>query len=401
MFDQWRLEPRSLVTPYNEHLSIIPIGILLVLLETVGLRTHLPYLTLVHAMHILVAAGVFVLVRQTVGRWVAVAVAVLVLAMGAGWENLFWAWQIGAVTSMAAGVWALVVAHRGGAGAGIVAAMLVAIALASSSFGLPMALMTGVFGYLHTRSRSVLLPLAAVGVAYAGWLMFFGSNAPGLCSSAPLEQRAADIPILGVVQVLHAFGALAGWGVVAGAAVAVPALAVLVRARGARPASAVAALVAIVAFGVLIGLARGCLGPSVGGASRYLYVSGILAAIVLAGTLGRFLVSHDTRHARALAATAVLVAVAGGGLSALHWRDGFVFASSAVRAAVTIGLSHPECRTPEATDEFSGLLALVPDGHRLAELVGRYGDPRRDILVPWTSEPDPALLARVESLMCE
>jgi len=355
VFDQWRLEPRSLLTPYNEHLSAIPISLLLGLLEILGLRTHLPYLGLLHAMHIVVAVGVFSLVRQTVDAWVALLAAVLVLALGAGWENLFWAWQIGAVTSVAAGVWALLLAQRGGTRAGLAAALLVGVAVASSSFGLPVAVMVGVFGCLEPRSRSVLVPLAVVAVTYAGWLLAFGSDAPGICSATSLADRVATLPMLAVMQVLLGFGALAEWGLVTGVLLAVPALILLVRHPRIGNGSAVAALAGIVALGLLIGVARGCLGPAVGNVSRYLYFSGVLAAIAVAGTLGSWLRSHDTRPARLLTASGVLLAVVGGWLNAAHGRDVFAYESTVVRAALTVGLTRPDCRTPVASDEFTAL----------------------------------------------
>ena len=46
------------------------------------------------------------------GALAAVAVAILLLVYGSGFENLFWAFQIGFVGSVALGLWALVVADR-------------------------------------------------------------------------------------------------------------------------------------------------------------------------------------------------------------------------------------------------------------------------------------------------
>ena len=65
------------------------------LLQTVGLGTYMPYLALLALLHLIVVAEVYVLARRAAGLWVGVFAAVVVAFFGSGFENLFWAMQIG------------------------------------------------------------------------------------------------------------------------------------------------------------------------------------------------------------------------------------------------------------------------------------------------------------------
>ena len=94
-----------------------------------------PYLMLLLATHVLAACAVYRLLLPA-GRLVALLALVIVLLLGAGWENLFWAFQIGTVGSAAAGLWALVAVRSGRPPGAAVAAILLLVALAFSGIGL-------------------------------------------------------------------------------------------------------------------------------------------------------------------------------------------------------------------------------------------------------------------------
>ncbi|MDT7613404.1 MAG: hypothetical protein QOF00_851, partial [Pseudonocardiales bacterium] len=112
--DEWAfIESRSLgdpgtwLPPHNEHWSTLPVIAYRLLVETVGLRTYVPYLAVVVALHGLVVTLVFVAVRRSSGPFAAVAVAILLLCYGSGFENLYWGFQTGFVGATAFGVAAL------------------------------------------------------------------------------------------------------------------------------------------------------------------------------------------------------------------------------------------------------------------------------------------------------
>src|SRR4029077_14877446 len=95
--------------PHNEHWSTVPVLVCRALVETVGLGSYMPYLALLIGIHLLVAALVFVLVQRSCGGWLALAASVDVLFLGSGFENLYWAFQIGFVGALAAGLAAILV----------------------------------------------------------------------------------------------------------------------------------------------------------------------------------------------------------------------------------------------------------------------------------------------------
>src|SRR5260370_28405051 len=53
-------------------------------------------------------------VSRRAGELIGIGAAVLLLVMGAGWENLLWAFQIGFVGSVACGLGSLLLLYQGG-----------------------------------------------------------------------------------------------------------------------------------------------------------------------------------------------------------------------------------------------------------------------------------------------
>ena len=93
--------------PHNEHPAMLPKLIYAVLLSTVGLRSYLPYMGLLMVLHATSVVMLFEIVRRRAGDPIALGAALLLLVIGAGWENLLWAFQIGFVGSVACGLGAL------------------------------------------------------------------------------------------------------------------------------------------------------------------------------------------------------------------------------------------------------------------------------------------------------
>src|SRR5262252_4447181 len=107
-FDEWTFITNapgwtlaSYFQPHNEHPSILSQLVYAVLLHTVGLRTYVPYmvfLLLAHAANVLL---LFELVRRRSGDLVALGAALLLLFLGAAWEDLIWAFQMAWLASVA------------------------------------------------------------------------------------------------------------------------------------------------------------------------------------------------------------------------------------------------------------------------------------------------------------
>ena len=105
-------DPGTWLTPHNEHWTTLPVIVYRLLVETVGLRTYVPYLAVVVALHGVVVTLAFIAIRRSGGPLASVAVAILLLLYGSGFENLYWGFQTGFVGATAAGIAALLALDR-------------------------------------------------------------------------------------------------------------------------------------------------------------------------------------------------------------------------------------------------------------------------------------------------
>lgn len=105
--DRSLMDPSTWWAPHNEHWSTIPILVYRALVETVGLRTYVPYLALVVLLNVIVAVLVRRQVARRAGPLPGLAAGTLVLFLGSGFENLYWGFQIGFVGATALGLGAL------------------------------------------------------------------------------------------------------------------------------------------------------------------------------------------------------------------------------------------------------------------------------------------------------
>ena len=119
------------------------------------------------SLHALVAALLFAYTRKRVGDLLALAAAAVVLFLGTAWPDVLWPFQIGFLSSLAAGIGALLALDREDRRGDVIAAVLLGVALASSSLGLPLlaAAALEVLGRPDRRSRWWIV--AAPAVLYA------------------------------------------------------------------------------------------------------------------------------------------------------------------------------------------------------------------------------------------
>ena len=127
----------TFLEPHNEHLSLVPVAVYKLLFVTVGIDDYAPYRTAVLLVHVLCVALLFLLVRRRVGDLLGAIVVLPILFLGTAWQDLLWPFQIGYLASVAAGLGMLLALERRDRAGDIVASVLIAVALASSSIGLP------------------------------------------------------------------------------------------------------------------------------------------------------------------------------------------------------------------------------------------------------------------------
>ncbi len=389
--DEWAvIEGRSLdldgfLRPFNEHWLGATIVVYRLMLSGFGLGTYVPYLVLLVALHLVVASEVFVLVRRSAGPVAGLAAGILILFFGSGFENLFWAMQIGFVGAAALGFGAMLLldgtpdrAH------GIAATGFLTVAVATSGMGLVFVAAVGL-ELLADRSRRRFVYAAAIPAAiYLAWYVALGRTGVATARNPFTLEALGQVPGFVLQGLGAAGGAITGLGPIVGLAVplvvAVVVVGRLATGRG-LPARTVGCLGGIVVLYVLTGLVRAQLVADAALYTRYTYFAGPLLLVALGALVGPDL--------RTLSMTprlrTVLVAFGGTILAlALVWnvrlliegRALFLERADRTRALVTVGLSG---LPPEI--ERDRTLILVPSPASLDRLVTEHGSPLRDSLV--------------------
>jgi hypothetical protein len=269
--------------PHNEHPAMLLRLIYALLLNTVGMRSYIPYMVVLLALHATSVVLLFELVRRRAGDLVGIAAAALLLVMGAAWENLLWAFQIGFVGSVACGLGALLAI--GAARPRMWAAMLLLLgSLMFSGIGLFFLIAAAVWLALTPERRRELIWLAPVAVALGVWYLAYGrSGAPP--SPTSLSGNLAVLPL----YVLWGFGSsvagLIGEGGLFGPVLLLAAIVALGFSwRRRRPDGfTVAIATALLAFYIVLGLNRAQIGYQQSGSGRYVYEGAVFWLLLLAG----------------------------------------------------------------------------------------------------------------------
>ena len=404
------LDLAPLLTPFNEHLSLVPITSMLLLRDTVGIGPHWLYLLAVQLAHVATAAGVLMIALRYRSPVVALVLSGLALVTGPATANLLWAFQLGAVVATAAGVWALDLVDMGRRP--WLAAVLCGVAVASSSFGLAFAIAAGSLAIVRSE-RPAVVGIGLVGAAYVAWYVMFHSGSAPLCAPTglgPLALQAGPFLFAGLT---YAVGMPLGIGLATQPLVGLAAAAgagwlvtlTLALRRGNRPWLALAAVGAIALVAVLIAWGRGCLGPQVAGAPRYVYAMGMLALIGIASSPWPRLGGSDVRPTAWVAVALLTVGV----VLTLHLRssldahESYLGTSRAIRAAVSMRLGpdggHCEVK-PLPVDSLSSTVGYVPPRAWLETWLGSAArlDPPPWVGTNW--RPPAELSTKVRQLIC-
>lgn len=389
-WDEWEFiasrslgDPMTWFVPHNEHWSTVPVLLYRSLVETVGLGSYVPYQALLVGIHLVVAVAVYVLVRRTSGRWIALAGGALVLLFGSGFENLFWAFQIGFTGTTALCLMALLVLDGAPTGRRVALLLMLHVAgLATSGLGLAMAVVVGTEVLLRPAWRRHVWILAIGAAVFGAWFLLIGRTGLGVQGNPFSMGSLVNVPRTVIEGIGSSAGALTGLGPALGI---VPGLAVYVfasRRALARtlPVRSAACLLGIIALYVVVGLARTAHPEGSGDAPRLVYFSGPLLLVGLAAMVGRPAWPPASSRAQAIALASVAVVLA---LSAIwnvvllaRGHDLFVQRAEITRALLTVELA------PDRRGQFdrSRPLALVPSADVLESIVARYGSPLRDSL---------------------
>jgi len=287
-FDEWTFISTapdwtfsSFFQAHNEHPSMLFRLVYWALLNTVGLRSYLPYMTVLMLAHLANVLLLFELVRRRSGEAVALGAALLLLVLGAGWEDLLWAFQMAWLASVACGLGALLLLQAPQRMAA--ATILLAAALSFSAIGVVFATAAGVQLLLTPGRRRQVVWFAPVGVALLAWYVAFGRFGTHPNPPPTAMNFLLDPPYLlwGLSQSLAGLMGEGGWVGVLLLAAGIIALARYWKRHGPDP-FLLGVAAGLIAFFIVTGLTRAQLGYEQSGAPRYVYVGAVMWLILVA-----------------------------------------------------------------------------------------------------------------------
>jgi len=389
--DEWRLITFTGTTidylrPISEHWSTFPLLLYRATFGVFQLHSYLPYLVELIVLHLLAVAGAYILMRRRVGPRVATALAIPLLLLGAGSENLFWATQFGFVGSVMFGVWAIVFIERTDRWSPVIASVLLLASLMSSGMGL--FFLVAAFGRtilnpsLRMRTLAVVPPTAA----YLLWYLLLGHE--------PFRQSDLADPLAVVPFVArgigHSTGAITGLGYLPDRDLLAVALffALLIATVWAviagRPlALAAGCLFASLAMYTLVGFVRAHHESNFAIRSRYVYVATFLVILAVADWLPELGARMTARPRRRVTITRVLAVALVASIvvnikALVVTREQFQKRADGTRAYIALALAHGDEPWVDPNSVPNGM----PPMPLLLTTLERYGSPLRDSLVP-------------------
>ena len=287
-FDEWSFifsapdwQFISYLQPHNEHPSMLPRLIYAALLNTVGLRSYVPYMAVLLVLHGINVCLLFELVRRRAGDLVGLVAAAALLCLGAGWENILWAFQISFVGSVACGLGMLLALESRRT---LPAVLLLLASLMFSGIGLVFLVAAGARLLFEPGRRPEVVWLVPIALAFVAWYLAFGHTGTPPNPPAALANLSV-LPLYVAWGLASSAAALIGQGgAIFGALVLVMAVAAIAVGWTRRPPDvfALSIAVALLAFYVLTGVNRAQLGYQQSGAGRYVYEGAILWLLLLA-----------------------------------------------------------------------------------------------------------------------
>jgi hypothetical protein len=279
----------TLLQPHNEHPVMLTRAIYAVMLATVGLRSYLPYMALLLALHAATVVLLFEVVRRRAGDLIALGSAALLMVLGAGWEDLLWAFQIQFIGSVACGLGVLLALQAERTRRNLlIAAILLTASLMFSGVGLFFGVAAAVQLVTTSGRGRDLLWIVPVGAAVGVWFLAFGRN--GAPATSSLLADIGALPLYVIWGLATSAGALIGVGgwVALGLLVAAGLAVAIGWRRTGLDGFGLGIVAGLVAFYAVTGLIRVQMGYQQAGASRYTYVGAVFWLLLLADA-ARFL----------------------------------------------------------------------------------------------------------------
>jgi len=281
----------DLLSPHNEHISVLPILVYRAMWHLFGLHSYDPYQLCVIALHLTAAVLLRAVMRRSgVNPWIATAAASVFVLFGPGEENIIWAFQIGFTGTLAFGLAQLLLAdHAGPIGRRDWAALgFGVLGLLSSGLSPLMTAVVGAVVLVRRGWRPALVQTVPLGVAFVAWWITIGPDQ----ITDPYKRSTDWGEIVHFVRdgVVATFEGLAAGSALLAALYGVVLVAGLGVAWWTRPRAErlrdlvmpLSLLVAGLAFLVISGYGRWWIGGDVGGSSRYVHLAAAFSLPALA-----------------------------------------------------------------------------------------------------------------------
>jgi hypothetical protein len=294
--DDWAiLVPRNdgaLLTPHMGHWNLVPALVFPLVRNWLGLASYLPFLALAVLAHIAVAHLVWRILRRIgVTGWVSTLFSVFVMMLGAGAENLLWAFQFGFMGAIALGLAVVVLVDRPRPWPVLaVAAACAVVAPAFSGTAIPVLAAAAIVAWVRCGFLRTLALFAPSAIVYLSWYLLVAREHAVVSGGV---STLSDVP----GAVLYAAAMLGGglgralpWiglGVVPALAVAIWFFVTLRKGFVSSATPAYALVVGAVVFAGLTAFSRSGLGLSAAASQRYAYVVIVLLVPALGILLGR------------------------------------------------------------------------------------------------------------------
>ena len=214
----WGGEGPGPLAPHNEHWSTIPLVLYRAMWHVVGLQ-HYPLWVLMPVATLMVGSvAMFVLLRRAGAHDWTAAVSALVLAWNGGAEDTLWAFQVGFLGSLTAGILGCLVIQEMTSRrvARVVLASLLGIAaLMCSGLGVAAVAWMTVFAFVLRGWRDALSVGILPTLVYGAWYLVYGSDAIDQTQGLPDPSLAAFVGYVwtGIGQVWNVTTGVPGIGV--------------------------------------------------------------------------------------------------------------------------------------------------------------------------------------------
>jgi len=367
-FDEWMfvvsrrgLSADALLSPHNGHLSALPALAFMVLLKFFGLNHYEAFRFAAVIVHLSVALMASLLVRKNYGWSIGMTVFVVIGLMGAGWQNIFWGFQIGFMGSLFFFLLSLYLLDKGRTQNGSLSFLLSSISLACSllcaGLGVAGLAVIALLCFISAdRQRTWWIPVGPAAM-YVIWYLKYGTSQAKLSAlhGVPLyASESASGSSAGFFGVDQMWGAL-----IVGALFyfcAQPSI------RQRLTMRSIALIAFAIVFWTMVGLSRTAVWEP--NASRYLYV-GIVALVV--GVLDIIFVSEAaiplSLSQKAGAVLVAFLAVWGSHASLVQGAQWLKIEGDIVSAELAVVMMHRESLDP--------LIAVDP-AHAPMLTVGPY-----------------------------